>query len=76
MDANIEKFIDACADTNSLTELISALSGDVDKTDMATWGLSPSEWRDAITKAVDRLKRRNSFFLEHVDYVVYDLPKN
>jgi hypothetical protein len=53
-------FAAACYDQNTIEELVTCLSGQVDRTDCDTWKLSDQEWRDAIADALMlRIIRRN-----------------
>ena len=50
---NKELFKEACVDTNSIDELIEGLeSRCADKPDMRTWGITATEWRDALAGAL------------------------
>lgn len=45
-------FAEACFNNNSIAELESALAGQPDPTDLATWGITPDEWREQINLAL------------------------
>jgi hypothetical protein len=46
-------FAVACYNMNSIQELEEALSEEPDATDMKNWNIGPTEWRDAITAALN-----------------------
>jgi hypothetical protein len=45
-------FAAACYDQNSIADLETALAGEPDATDMATWDLTEEEWRAQIEQAL------------------------
>jgi hypothetical protein len=45
-------FAAACYDWNSVADLVAALAGPADPTDMDAWGLTEGEWRAAIELAL------------------------
>jgi hypothetical protein len=45
-------FAAACYDQNSISELVAALAGEPDQTDMKTWRLTALEWRAQIEMAL------------------------
>ena len=48
-----EGFYTACLEQNSLNELLEALDGPVDESDMKTWQINETEWRATIRAAAD-----------------------
>ena len=50
--SNVNDFAEACNDMNSLKELTEALEGKADETDMSTWHITESQWREAIEAAI------------------------
>lgn len=52
-DEQTRAFAEACYDTNSLNELRDAI--EPDETDMAQWGITESQWREAIAAALSDL---------------------
>lgn len=51
---NLEGFAEACFNDNSNDELIDALKmRKADKTDCENWGITPSQWREAIREALE-----------------------
>lgn len=52
-------FAAACFDQNSIEELEAALAGEPDQTDMATWNLTPAEWRAQIELALAAKREAN-----------------
>lgn len=47
-------FAEACYDQNTIAELEDALKQRAaDKTDCANWGITPTQWRAAISEALD-----------------------
>lgn len=47
-------FAEACYNDNSVSELLDALkSRSADKIDCENWGITPSQWRGAITEAIE-----------------------
>lgn len=51
---NINGFAEACFDQNSFDELINYSIATADTTDMETWDIDESEWRDAQKTALQR----------------------
>lgn len=45
-------FAAACFDQNTIADLVEAMAGPADATDMATWGLTEAEWREQIEIAL------------------------
>ncbi len=56
LSAAARRFADACINMNSEDELEFALTTQPDSTDMAEWGLSEDEWKDAIAAAIAEMK--------------------
>jgi hypothetical protein len=47
-------FAEACYNDNSITELLEGLKQPAaDETDCKTWSITPTEWREAIIKALN-----------------------
>lgn len=47
-------FVDACIEQNSVSELKAAdLAEHADKIDCKTWGITPYQWRNSISLALD-----------------------
>jgi len=58
-------FAEACHDTNSTDELISALADGEDENDCKAWGISGEEWIDSIKSALSQqLYDLKSLFVE------------
>jgi len=53
-------FAAACYNDNTIAELEKALADGPDATDMATWGLSESEWREQVRQALAELRTDRS----------------
>lgn len=50
---NQDAFKEACYDMNSIDELIKGLARmSADKTDMKTWNITATEWRNALSGAL------------------------
>lgn len=45
-------FAEACYDQNKVDELVEALTGPADSSDMETWSIDAAEWRSAIEQAL------------------------
>ena len=45
-------FAAACFDQNSIEELETALAGEADADDCATWRITPEEWRASVELAL------------------------
>ena len=45
-------FAAACYNQNTVADLEEALQGEPDEGDMATWNLTPAEWRAQIEQAL------------------------
>ena len=48
-------FAEACVNQNSLEELITAICGEADETDMKTWNIDADEWQSQIKEAIAAL---------------------
>lgn len=49
---SLEGFSEACYDQNHVNELVEALEGAADETDMENWNISADEWRSNIEQAL------------------------
>ena len=85
MNIQSNSFAAACYDMNSIDELTSALDayapGEADKTDCATWSITPTEWREQIEAALAVAEARaNTFGTESIEgglsRTLDDLPKS
>ncbi len=52
MEFQDNTFAAACYDQNSIAELEEALRDGPDQTDMETWNLSETEWKEQIEEAL------------------------
>lgn len=52
LDEALPEFAEACYNMNSVSELIDALDGGPDETDMKEWGVTDSMWLECIKKAL------------------------
>jgi hypothetical protein len=46
------RFAEACYNQNTVDELLSALHSPADEDDCREWGITPSEWKQAIVDAL------------------------
>lgn len=49
----LDGFAEACYDGNSYADLKDCMTAEPDKTDMETWGIGKSEWRNAQRMAIE-----------------------
>lgn len=47
-----QHFMEACFRDNTLKELLDSLAGEVDDIECKEWGISHTEWREALADAV------------------------
>lgn len=54
LDGNAAEFAASCYDNNSIQELVDALQEDASSTDAPFWGITPSEWFEAVAATLNQ----------------------